>query len=319
MMNKMKSNLLVTGGAGFIGGHLVSKLVDLGHSVRVLDNLYTGKLENIDSEFLKNGSVAFIKGDITDPMTVKRCVSGVDCVFHLAAQTSVPFSVEHPDFNNKVNVEGSRILLDECVRQSVKKFIFVSSCAVYGDPAYLPVDEQHPTNPISPYAESKLVIERECLRLNAEHLLNSVVLRFFNVYGTRQGLNDYSGVITKFMDRIKSNQPIVIYGDGSQTRDFVYVEDIVNSIVLAFESSAALGETLNVGSGVATSIKALAQTMLTLAGSNSKILYSPYRPGEIKCSYANISKANALLGYKPQFMLPQGLSDLLDWNRLLYS
>ncbi|MCW4030139.1 MAG: SDR family NAD(P)-dependent oxidoreductase [Candidatus Bathyarchaeota archaeon] len=319
MKNSTKdSTILVTGGAGFIGSHLVSRLVELGYRVVILDNLYTGKLENLSS-VLRSGLVDFVKGDITDQMTVKQCVTDADCVIHLAAQTSVPFSVADPDFNNKVNIDGSRILLEECVSHSVKKFVFVSSCAVYGDPTYLPLDEHHPTNPISPYAESKRVIEKECLRLNAEHLLNSVVLRFFNVYGARQGLNDYSGVITKFMDRIKSKQSLVIYGDGSQTRDFVYVEDIVNSIVLAYESSTVLGEIFNVGSGVATSIEELAQTMLRLTGANSQISYLPYRPGEIRCSYANISKANELLGYKPQFLLPRGLRDLLSWNGLLSS
>ena len=308
--------VMVTGGAGFIGSHLVRKLAERSYRVKVLDNLSTGKLSNISSELLRGGSVDVIKGDIRDAELVKKCVDDVDAVVHLAAQTSVPFSVQNPEFNNEVNVKGTLNLLNSSVETNLSKFVFTSSCAIYGEPIYLPVDEKHPTNPISPYAESKFIAERECLRLNDERLLKSVVVRLFNVYGPRQGLNDYSGVITKFIDRIKQRLPLVIYGDGSQTRDFVYVEDTVNAIILALENRKVDGEVFNIGFGKATSIQELAQTMLSLAGLDLEILKAPPRLGDIKHSYADISKANKLLGYKPQFSLKEGLKDLLGENAL---
>ncbi len=304
--------VLITGGAGFIGSHLVQKLAKQGCRVKVLDNLSTGKLSNISSELLSSGSVDFFEGDIRDAKLVKTCVDDVDDVIHLAAQTSVPFSIQNSDFNNDVNIKGTLNLLNSSVKTNLSKFIFISSCAVYGEPVYAPVDEKHPTNPISPYAESKLVIEQECLRLNNEHLLKSVVLRFFNVYGSRQGLNDYSGVITKFMDRIKQKLPLVIYGGGSQTRDFVYVQDIINAIVLTLENRKVDGEVFNIGFGKAISIEELALTMLSLTGANLEILKAPARLGDIKHSYANVSKANKLLGYKPEFSLREGIKALLD-------
>ena len=254
-MNENKGYVLVTGGAGFIGSHLVGKLSSLGYQVRVIDNLYTGKLSNLGSDLLNSGSVDFIEGDIRDTNLVKKCCAKVKAVIHLAAQTSVPFSMQNPDFNNDVNIKGTLNLLNSSAEAKVKRFLFISSCAVYGEPAYLPVDEKHPTNPISPYAESKLAAEKECLRLNDEGVFESVVFRFFNVYGPKQGLSEYSGVITKFIDRIKQKLPLIIYGDGSQTRDFVYVNDIVNAIMLALENKKAPGHIFNVGTGRAVPLQ----------------------------------------------------------------
>ena len=226
------STFLVTGGAGFIGGHLVTKLAQQGYYVRVLDNLSTGKLSNIEKS-LKEGSVDFIKGDIKDASTVKAAVSSVDVVFHLAAQISVPLSILNPKLNHEVNVVGTSNLLSASKSAGVDRFVFISSCAVYGEPIYLPIDETHPTNPISPYAESKLTSERECIKLSKEHEIEAAVARFFNVYGPKQGLNEYSGVITKFIEKIKKKLPLPIFGDGQQTRDFVFVQDITNALLLA--------------------------------------------------------------------------------------
>lgn len=309
--------VLVTGGAGFIGSHLVQKLAEQGSRVKVIDNLSTGKASNISSALLSSGSVDLIEGDIRDAQTVKDCIAGVDAIVHLAAQTSVPFSVQNPSYNNDVNIKGTQNLLSSSVKENAAKFIFISSCAVYGESIYLPVDEKHPTNPISPYAESKLISEQNCLRLNSEGLLKSKVLRFFNVYGPRQGLNDYSGVITKFMDRIKQRLPLVIYGDGMQTRDFVYVKDVVNAIVLALGDEKASGEVFNIGTGRAISIQELAETMTSSAGINLGITKSCGRAGDIKHSYADISKAHKLLGYEPEFSLATGLKALLNANNLL--
>lgn len=307
-------SVLVTGGAGFIGSHLVAKLAERGYHLKILDNLSGGKLSNIKSGLLDGGSVDFVEGDIRNVDLVHKCLDGIDAVIHLAAQISVPLSIQNPQFNNEVNIGGTMNLLNSGSEHKINKFIFISSCAVYGEPAYLPVDEKHPTNPISPYAESKLISERNCLRFNDEHLLKSTVLRFFNVYGPKQGLNDYSGVITKFMGRIKQKLPLTIYGDGSQTRDFVYVKDIVNAIVLALENTDVSGEVFNIGTGKAATIEELAQTMLSLTGAELEIIKAPARQGDIQQSYADITKANEQLGYKPQYTLKEGLKELLCQN-----
>jgi UDP-glucose 4-epimerase len=310
-------NVLVTGGAGFIGSHLVEQLFEKGYHVKVLDNLSTGKLSNFNSNILNPGAVDFVKGDIRDSGLVEKCCVEADVVIHLAAQTSVPFSLQNPEFNNDVNVKGTLNLLNSSVEAKVSRFLFISSCAVYGEPVYLPVDETHPTNPISPYAESKLIAEKECLRLNDGGAFESVVFRFFNVYGPRQGLSEYSGVITKFIDRIKQKLPLIIYGDGSQTRDFVYVKDIVNAIMLALENKKAPGNIFNVGTGRAVPLQELADTMLSLTGADLKIVKAAPRLGDIKDSYANITKASQLLGYKPKFSLKEGLEALLRENNIL--
>ena len=300
---------LVTGGAGFIGSHLVDRLVSGDCHVRVIDNLSTGKLANI-SQHLREGVIDFVKGDIKDFELVRKCVHDLDAVVHLAAITSVPFSVKQPEVTYETNVAGTLNLLNACAEARVRKFVFISSCAVYGEPEYLPVDERHPTNPISPYAESKLLGERHCLDFHRKRLLKSVVLRLFNVYGSRQGVNDYSGVITKFIDRSKQKAPLIIYGDGSQTRDFVNVHDVVEAVLKALETEASEGEVFNIGFGAATSVNELAQHILDLAGLNLEISYEQPRAGDIKNTYANISKAEKLLGYKPAVSLHAGLRAL---------
>jgi UDP-glucose 4-epimerase len=189
--------------------------------------------------------------------------------------------------------------------------VFISSCAVCGEPEFLPVKEEHRTDPISPYAESKLLAERYCLGFNDRQLLRSVVLRFFNVYGPRQGINDYSGVITRFFDRARQKESLIVYGDGSQTRDFVSVHDVVEALESCMKRVEAEGEVFNIGSGKATSINDLAKSVLELASLDSKICYEKPRVGDIKNSYADISKAKKLLGYEPKVCLKDGLHELL--------
>ncbi len=310
---QMPKNILLTGGAGFIGSHLADELVNRNYKVKILDNLSSGSIANIE-KLLENGKVTFVEGDIRDTKTVKDCMKDVDAVLHLAAQISVTLSIKDPEFNNQVNITGTQNLLDESLRANVAKFVLASSCAVYGEPKYLPVDEQHPTNPISPYAQSKLTAEQSILRHSTNHGLACSVLRFFNVYGPRQKLNDYSGVMTKFIECIKQKQPPNIYGDGLQTRDFVYVADIVAAIILALESKAASGGVFNIGTGHATTINELAKTMLKLTGTDLEINYEQKREGDIKQSYANINKAKILLNYKPKYTLKDGLKTLLKEN-----
>ncbi len=307
------SKVLVTGGAGFIGSHMVDRLVNDGYDVRIIDDLSTGRIDNIQS-LLSAGMVDFVKGDIRDASLVTKNVDDIDVVVHFAAVTSVPFSVKNPELTFDVNLLGTLNLIRACAQRDVGRFVFVSSCAVCGDPTSLPVREEHQTNPISPYAESKLIAERYCLGFQQRQLLRSVVLRFFNVYGPRQGMNDYSGVITRFIDRVRQKEPLSIYGDGSQTRDFVSVHDVVEAVLASMKSSDSEGEVFNVGSGKPTSINELAKTILELAGVDLEIQYEKARAGDIKDSYADISKAKKFLGYEPKVSLKDGLRVLLEEN-----
>ena len=307
---KPDSKVLVTGGAGFIGSHLVERLVNDDYHVVVLDNLLSGKLANIEGP-LRSGKVDFVEGDIRDASIVKKSLVGVDVVAHLAALVSVPLSIEDPKSTFDVNLLGTLNLLNLCAKEKIKRFVFISSCAVLGDTKSLPVTEEAQTNPISPYADSKLLAERYCLGYNERELLEAVVLRFFNVYGPRQTMNDYSGVITLFIERCRQGLPLTVYGDGSQTRDFVNVKDVADAVFASMVKTEAKGEIFNVGSGKPTSIKTLAKTVLDLAGKNLEIKYEKSRTGDIKDSYADISKAKKLLGYAPKVSLSDGLRALM--------
>jgi UDP-glucose 4-epimerase len=223
----------------------------------------------------------------------------------------VPLSIEDPKSTFDVNLLGTLNLLNLCAKAKIKRFVFISSCAVLGDTKSLPVTEEAPTNPISPYADSKLLAERYCLGYGERDLLEAVVLRFFNVYGPRQMMNDYSGVITLFIERCRRGLPFTVYGDGSQTRDFVNVKDVAEAVVASMKKVEAKGKIFNVGSGKPTSIETLAKTVLDLAGKNLEIKYEKARLGDIKDSYADISKAKKHLGYQPKVSLSDGLKTLM--------
>jgi UDP-glucose 4-epimerase len=240
-------------------------------------------------DHVDSGKVDFVKGDIKDSKVVGECVRGVGFVVHLAAVVSVPFSVANPGLTFEANVSGTLNVLVACAKARVSRFVFASTCAVYGEPAYLPVDEAHATSPISPYAESKLAAERFSVGFCEKQLLDCVSLRFFNVYGPRQCMNDYSGVITRFVDLARGGLPLTVYGDGSATRDFVYVGDVVAAIMLCLEGRSAVGEVLNVGTGKATSVDELAKTVLELVPSGRCFLWEA-RAGDILHSYADVSK-----------------------------
>ena len=306
-----KQRVLVTGGCGFIGSHLVDKLVDLGYLVRVFDNLSSSKLANIEGH-LDSGKVEFVMGDIREPRLIRPALAGVDYVFHLAAQISVPLSVIDPSLTFDVNVSGTVHLLRLCYQIGVKKLIFSSSCAVYGDPYGLPVVEIEPNDPISPYAESKMAAEHFALGFFKTGLLKTVVLRFFNVFGPRQPLNDYSGVITKYIDNSLQGKPLLVYGEGNQTRDFICVYDVVDALVSCMKNQKANGEVFNIGSGKPTKIQYLANTIIELTKSKSKIKNKPERKGDIKYSYADISKAKNLLGFESKVNLKDGLQGLIE-------
>jgi UDP-glucose 4-epimerase len=305
--------VLVTGGAGFIGSHVVDGLVRSGYHVKVLDNLSSGQLDNI-SLHIRQGSVEFFEGDIRDHGLVEKLVNDVDVVVHLAAVVSVPFSLKNPDFTFDVNVHGTRNLLAFCSKADVKKVIFASSCSVYGSPRYLPVDEVHPIRPLSPYAFSKLEGEHCCEEFIQYSDADMVILRFFNVYGPRQSVSKYSGVITKFIERVENGRPLVIYGDGSQTRDFVQVMDVANAVLTLVRGDCAR-DVFNIGSGKSVSINDLAKTFLSLSGGDYGIAHKALRDGDIAHSVADTSKARQAFGYVPKVGLEEGLQDLLLYNR----
>ena len=308
--HKVTMKVLVTGGAGFIGSHVVDRLVNDGHQVRIIDNLSSGTLENI-LKHLNSGKCEFLKGDIRDPNIVAKSLNEVESVVHLAAIISVPLSVKNPELTFDVNLSGTLNLLRLSAKEGVGRFVFASSCAVYGDPESLPIKEEAATNPISPYAQSKIEAENASIDFSERRLLPSVVLRFFNVYGPRQANNDYSGVITRFIDCTKQKLPLTIYGDGSQTRDFVNVNDIIEAIVASLTKAKVKGQVFNIGTGKPTSINELAKTVLDTAGMELQISYKEPRAGEIKDSYADIAKAKMCLDYKPSVSLKDGLKHLM--------
>jgi UDP-glucose 4-epimerase len=296
----------VTGGAGFIGSHVVDRLVNARCHVRVLDDLSTGELANIGGH-VRKARIDFVEGDIRDLDIVEKSLHGIDAVVHLAAMISVPLSVEQPMLAYEKNAKGTSDLLDLCVEQNVEKFIFISSCAVYGKPSYLPVDEEHPAHPLSPYAASKLIAERYCDTLREKYGLKTTILRLFNVYGPRQSLNQHGGVIAQFVSRVKQRQPLIIYGDGSQTRDFVHVSDASEAVLRALKDESAEGEVFNIGVGKPTSLNDLAKTVLSFADTDLDILYRRTRQGDVNTSFADIAKARRVLGFEPRVTLDSGL------------
>lgn len=297
---------LVTGGAGFIGSHLVDRLINEGFEVRVLDNFSTGKLENIHAH-LGNPRFHLFKGDIRRKRIVKEVIKGIDYVFHLAAVADIKLSMRKPKLVNDINVAGTLNLLEESLSSNVEKFIFTSSCAVYGEPIYTPIDENHPTNPISPYGVSKLAAEHYCRVFYEIYGLKTVVLRLFNVYGPRQERSPYRGVIAEFLKRLKKGNAPIIFGSGEQTRDFIYVADVVEALMLTLKSKLCAGVTLNIGSGVETSINEIAEKLIEIFGLKIRPIHLEARAGDVKRSCANINRAKETLGFKVNVPLEDGL------------
>jgi len=307
------SEILVTGGAGFIGSHIVDRLLDEGFKVRVLDNLSTGEKKNL-AQHQNNKSFQFIEGDIRNFDLVKNTVKGVDAVFHEAALVSVTRSVEDPILSNEVNITGTVNLLKACVDAHVKRFVYASSCAVYGDTETLPNHENLAPKPLSPYAVEKLAAEKYAKVFHNVYGLETVSLRYFNVYGPRQKYGPYSGVISIFINRLLENKPPIICGDGEQTRDFINVKDVVEANMLALSKRKAVGEVFNISTGEATTINKLTETIQKIMGKTSlKPVHAEPRPGDIKHSYGDITKARRNLEYEPKVQLEKGLSELVKW------
>jgi len=305
------SEILVTGGAGFIGSHIVDRLLDEGFKVRVLDNLSTGDKKNLAKHQNKK-SFQFIEGDIRNFDLVKKTVKGVDAVFHEAALVSVTRSVENPLLSNEINVTGTVNLLKACVDAHVKRFVYASSCAVYGDTETLPNHENLAPKPLSPYAVEKLAAENYAKVFHNVYGLETTSLRYFNVYGPRQKYGPYSGVISIFINRLLENKPPIIYGDGKQTRDFINVKDVVEANMLALSKREAVGEVFNISTGEATTINKLTESIQKIMGKTSlKPVHAEPRPGDIKHSYGDIINARRKLEYEPKIQLEKGLSELV--------
>jgi len=306
------SRILITGGAGFIGSHIVDRLIKEGYEVVVLDNFSSGKVKNIQHH-LSSQRLQLVRGDIRNSEDVKKAVKDVDTIFHLAAIVNVPLSIENPLLVNDVNIEGTLNLLTASLKENIQRLIYVSTCAVYGEARYLPINEEHPIMPLSPYGISKFSAEGYCRVFHTIHGLETVCLRFFNVYGPRQSKGPYSGVITQFISRLRRGEAPVIYGDGEQTRDFVYVKDVIEASMLALERQHCGGEVINIGSGKPTTINHLAKVLGRLFGkADVKPEYAPPRAGDIRNSYADIRKAEGVLGYKPRIKLEDGIRLLLQ-------
>jgi len=312
-MSKQCQRVLVAGGAGFIGSHIVDKLLETGIEVTVLDNLSTGRMENLE-QHKRNRSLHFIKGDIRNAEQVKAAVKNVDAVFNDAAVVSVRLSIDNPMLVNEVNVNGALNLLKASVDSDVKRFVQASSASVYGDTKTLPVTEDTLLKPISPYAVSELAAESYAKAFHKVYGLETVCLRYFNVYGPRQSFSPYTGAITIFMNQLLNNQPITIFGDGKQTRDFVYVEDVASANALALTRKEAVGEVFNIATGAATSVNVLVKTLTKIVGkARTEPLHLEPKSGEIKHSCASIEKAKKVLGYKPIFAIGNGLRQLVKW------
>lgn len=312
-MRHKYSKVLVAGGAGFIGGHIVDRLLMDEIEVYALDNLYTGRMENV-SHNKANPDFHFIRGDVRNLNLVKKVVEDVEVVFNEAAVVSVPRSVEDPLLANEVNVNGALNLLKASLDSNVKRFVQASSASVYGDAETLPLHEDLAAQPISPYAVSELAAENYAKAFHRVYGLETVCLRYFNVYGPRQTYSPYSGAITIFVNKLMRNEPPIIYGDGEQTRDFVSVEDVTQANMLAMEKKGAVGDVFNVATGVATSINGLVKMLQEIMNKmNLRPIHEDLRFGDIKHSYANIKRAKRTLGYEPQVPLSEGLDKLVAW------
>jgi nucleoside-diphosphate-sugar epimerase len=312
-MDKTIKRVLVTGGAGFIGSHLVDALLDRGCQVVVVDNLSTGKRSNLAHI---EDRILFREGDIQDLETMKETAEGCDAIFHQAAVVSVPQTVADPIHSAAVNDMGTLMVLEAARTQGVKRVVLASSCAVYGDDPEIPKREGMLLRPQSPYAVQKLTNELNA-RLYAElYGLDTVCLRYFNVFGPRQDPSSpYSGVISIFMTRAVDKKTPTIYGDGRQYRDFIYVKDVVTANLLAIAARDASGEVFNIGTGQTVRISQLWNAVSDLAAAAMPPVFEKSRPGDILESVADIQKAASLLSFTPQYKYQEGLEKTFEWFR----
>jgi len=307
------SRILVTGGAGFIGSNLCEALLELGHEVRVFDNFSTGKRENL-ADFAS--SIEVIEGDIRDYESIEKVMDGVERVIHLAAMSSVPWSVDDPEAAHHMNSTGTLHVLKAARDSGAQRVVLASTSAIYGENPVQPKTEEMMPEPMSPYAATKLAGEHYCKVFSTLYGLEAVALRYFNVYGKRQDpASHYSAVIPKFITRILSKTNPVIYGDGEQTRDFVFVDDCNQANIKACFTNGISGDFFNIGSGVNISVNELANTIGNIAGVEIEPVYEDARSGDVRESLSDISKARRHLPFEPEYTMEAGLKKTIEWYR----
>jgi UDP-glucose 4-epimerase len=309
---------LITGGAGFIGSHLASALIKSGAEVTVFDDFSSGFKKNLVA-LLGHKGFTLTFGNVCDYSQINNALQDIDVVFHEAAYLDFEGSIKDPQFVNWINVNGTLNVLQACVDSGVKRLVFASSAAVYGTTDLPNKNEGMNTEPTNPYGISKLAGECYVKAYYRLYGLETVALRYFNVYGPRQRfdlLGGYGGVITIFLNRIMRNLPPIIHGDGQQTRDFISVEDVIQANMLAMSTKKGIGEAFNIGSGTSTSVNQVAQHIKKLLGKDHiQNEYKPARTADIKYWCADISKAKSILGFNPQISFEQGISSLVDWYK----
>jgi nucleoside-diphosphate-sugar epimerase len=311
---------LVTGGSGFIGSHIVEGLLRHGHQVRVLDDFATGAKHNLDAvqqQLSAEGihiTLELIEGSILDTETLATAMNGLDYVFHQAALPSVAFSLQDPLLSNRVNVEGTLCVLIAARDAGVKRVIYAGSSSAYGDSPELPKREDHPTNPLSPYAVAKLTGEHYCRLFTQLYGLETVTLRYFNVFGSRQNPNSqYAAVIPKFITALLHRESLPIFGDGEQSRDFTHVENVVQGNLLAMTAPDVAGHVLNLANGSRTSLRQLIAYLEELTGQQAQLEFLPARPGDVRHSQADTTRAATLLGFAPLVDVKEGLRRTLAY------
>ena len=307
-MSQHTKKAVVTGGAGFIGSHLTEALITQGYQVIVIDDLSSGKLDNLEHCLEK---IEFVKGSVTEFPLLKKQFHGVDYVFHEAAIPSIALSIDNPRATHEVSVSGTLNVLLAASENKVKKVIYASSSAVYGDSPVLPKKEEMLPCPLSPYAAGKLAAEYYCSVFGQVYQLPTVSLRYFNIYGPRQDPgSQYAAVVPKFINMVLKGRPPTIFGDGKQTRDFTFIEDVVTANLLAAQSNVS--GVFNISRGVSITINELTELIMKLVGKKLKPVYHESRKGDIKHSIADISKARSF-GYEPKYNLGDGLAKTLEW------
>jgi UDP-N-acetylglucosamine/UDP-N-acetyl-alpha-D-glucosaminouronate 4-epimerase len=304
---------LVTGGAGFIGSHIAEALLRGGATVRVLDNLATGRQRNIEALKKLQGELEIINGDLRDSDAVRKAVAGVEVVFHQAALASVPRSIADPVTSLEINVNGTQNVLLAARDAGVRRVVYASSSSVYGNTPTLPKNEEMPPAPMSPYAVQKLTGELLCSVFTRIYQLETVALRYFNVFGPHQDpTSEYAAVIPRFLTALLEKRHPIVFGDGEQTRDFTYIENVVQANLLAATSSDAIGRAMNIGCGERISLNSVLQFAGELLGIAVEAEYHEPRAGDVRDSLADISKARQLLGYNPKINFRAGLARTLD-------
>lgn len=304
------SKVLVTGGAGFIGSNVAELLVAEGYDVVVLDNFSTGYRQNLDA--LKG--VRLVEGDVRDADLVRQLMSGVETVFHLAASVGNTRSIEHPVEDSEINIIGTLHVLEAARANGVRKIVCSSSAAIFGELKHLPIREDHPAEPDSPYGVSKLAEEKHCLTYAKLYDLEAICLRYFNVYGVNQRYDAYGNVIPIFVRRMLLREPLMVFGDGEQTRDFVSVRDVARANLLAAKADGVSGA-FNIASGTSVTINELVDMLRTLSEHELAVEHQPPRRGDVRHSRADMKAAADVLGFKPSVSMAEGLSEYWTWTK----